>query len=73
MLPFFLCVISPIISCLLIPKYGPLGECSANPMRDVATNRKAEIVWNIIQMHWTKDHPQPSAVLLGHQSHTPPC
>lgn len=71
-LPLFLCVISPITGCLSIPKYGPLGQCSDNLMRDAATNRKTKIVSNIIQMCWTKDHPQPSVFLLGHQSHTPP-
>lgn len=73
MLPLFLHVTSPITSCLLISKYEPFGQCSANPMRDLATNRKTKIVWNIVQTRWTKDHPQPSAFLLCHQSHTPPC
>lgn len=72
MLPLFLCVISPITSCLLIPKYGPFGQCSADPMRDMATNRKTRIFWNIIQTCWTKDHPQFSTFLSGDQSHTPP-
>lgn len=73
MLPLFLHVISPTTSCLSISKYEPFGQCSANPTRDLATNRKTKIVWNIIQTRWTKDHPEPSAFLLGHQSHTPPC
>lgn len=69
MLPLFVCVTSPTTGCLVIPKYRSFGHCSANPMRDLATDKKTEVVWNIFRTRWTKDHPQPLAYLLGHQSH----